>query len=102
MNTLIENNSCLRGRSGAQIRSFLQHRCTRKKHNNSSSNIGNATISPRNRIPSNIYLHFKEYIKAKKIPTIEACIQKYGKSPSLNKFSPKNIQEFIQKAIEFS
>lgn len=53
-------------------------------------------------MPLKIYLHFGGFIRDKKIPSAEECVGKYGKSPSLNKYSPKEIQNFVEKAIRFS
>lgn len=100
---------CLQGRDTAQVRSFLQHRITRKNTlyedspgvNPQMTINSKSKIQSRNRIPNNIYLHFEDYIKRREIPSVENCVERYGKSPSLNKFSPRDIQDFVQKAIVF-
>lgn len=104
---VIEMSPCLQGRDTAQVRSFLQHRIRKKVLYEDSADINSQIINSaskipqRNRIPNNIYLHFNEYIKRGEIPSVENCTEKYGKSPSLNKFSPRDIQDLVQKAIEF-
>ncbi|KAJ8687657.1 hypothetical protein QAD02_023451 [Eretmocerus hayati] len=105
----ILNNEIMRGRSTAQVRSHLQklekdHLKTPSRKRKSSCGTEKATkkkASPRNTIPGFIYEWFEGDIARKETPTMNNVLDKYKQSPSFLKYHPKDIQDFVKKAINF-
>lgn len=96
---LITNTPCLQQRTVPQIRTWLH---TKRKILSLDKQDDSPKKSPqkRNRIPNTIYLLFAENIAEKKIPTLQECYASYSKSPTLDKYNPTELQNFVKKAID--
>lgn len=113
INDLIKSTPCLKGRKENQVRAFLHYK--KKTLGNESLDDNNETnnsmkrkcsdspnvITKRNRLDRRIYINFMTFIDNKVMPSKAEILQAYSKSPSLEKYSPKVLEDLIQKAIHF-
>lgn len=117
INELIKSTPCLKGRKESQVRAFLHYKkksianestdvdnelsntnCNLKRKNDESpSNV----ITKRNRVDRSIYINFMSFIDNKVMPNKTEILEAYNKSPSLEKYSPKMLEDLIGKAINF-
>lgn len=115
INELIKSTPCLKGRKENQVRAFLQYKKKsmtnmsaivndelndtnlKRKNDESPSNV----ITKRNRVDRSIYINFMSFIDNKIMPSKVEILEAYNKSPSLEKYSPKVLEELIGKAINF-
>lgn len=102
---VISKNACLAGRKVDQVRAFLQwdaRNCKRETSSISNKKSSSPCSSvKRNTIPNTIYVCFENFIDEKKVPSLVECTQAYAKSPSLMKYKPVEIQNLVQKAINY-
>lgn len=114
---LIRSTPCLKGRKENQVRAFLHYKkksmanesadedneisntnhCLKRKSNESPNNV----ITKRNRLDRSIYINFMPFINNKVMPSKSDILEAYNKSPSLEKYSPKVLEDLIRKAINF-
>lgn len=73
------------------------HENLKRKSCESPSNA----ITKRNRVDRSIYINFMSFINNKVMPSKTEILNAYNKSPSLEKYSPKMLEDLIQKAINF-
>lgn len=87
--------SSLRSRTVPQIRTWLH---TQKKiQQRKSSSVEKAQ---RNRVPTFIYSLFSQNIKNKVVPQLHDILKAYEKSPSIQQYSVKELEEMVEKAIK--
>ena len=106
----INENHSLAGRSVAQVRSHLQF-CKKKlsaetkekKHKGKKRKNSDLPqeITQRNKIPKCVYQHFQTNIVQKEVPTVDECAKAYHKSSKFAKYTPSNIQKLVERAIHF-
>lgn len=91
----------MKGRTVAQIRSFLHVDRRKQEKNNEQDSVNNSTknTSIRNTIPLIYYKHFRKEITNKETPTIKAICNAL-QSPSFQKYSVEAIKEIVQRAQE--
>ena len=107
----IAEHSCLHGRKVGQVRSYLQFYkkktaqktketiCEERKREKS---VATVEIARKHDTPDCVYQHFKNNILIKTVPTMQECIIAYNKSPTFTAYNPKEIQNFVEKAIAFN
>lgn len=95
---LINKTPCLKNRSVAQVRTWM-HNKKKIKHSTNTILSPESTSKQKNRIPATIYLIFSQNIANKKIPTISECTAAYEKSPTMEKYGPRDLQNMVKKAI---
>ena len=101
---VINEHACLRGRSAAQVRSFLQaqrKKLKRTPKTESEHVASKNTKMKRNRVPPSIYVCFTDFINEGEVPDLSQCIQAYEKSPTLHKYKPQEIQNLVLQAINY-
>lgn len=116
INELIKSTPCLKGRKESQVRAFLQYKKKRMSNEsgimddelNTNCNLKrkiddspSSVITKRNRVDRSIYVNFMPFIDNNIMPSKTEILEAYNKSPSLEKYSPKMLEELIEKAIHF-
>lgn len=96
---LINKTPCLQSRTVPQIRTWL-HSKRKILYGERGDNSQEQSPQRRNTIPNTIYLLFARHIAEKKVPTLQDCYATYSKSPTLDKYNPKEIQDLVKKVIE--
>lgn len=87
--------STLKSRSEPQIRSWLQNQ---RKLYRQDRKLPEKRY--RNTTPNSIYILFSENIQNKNLPSVRDLAMAYERSPSLQTYSIKQLQEIVQNIIE--
>ena len=87
----------LRTRTIPQIRTWLHI----QKKRNLQDTSEKMPIEKRNRIPNFIYSIFGDHIHSKSVPNVDECINAYKQSPTIQKYTVADIQDYVKKAILF-
>lgn len=88
------------GRTVEKIRSFLQHD-TRDSKRECSKRKRDVTPVKRNTIPNCIYNYFSDHIEKRIAPSVAEILAVYSNSPTFQRYSTNQIQDLVQKAIEY-
>ncbi|KAJ8669176.1 hypothetical protein QAD02_000435 [Eretmocerus hayati] len=120
---LISANPCLKNRSAATIRSFLQNQKKKsdagkptgffqaylKRKAQKKINEENTLSKPvetrvkkvtKYKIPNSVFSHFAEHIENGTVPTIEECCHVMKRSPGLRNFEPEKKKNWVAQVTK--